>query len=282
VTQELKQAMEKRLKLLRVDLQIADAQGEHIDELANNFELIECGRDSHLKELLVEPTYDAICFDFDHPDRASLKVAEDTKQRYPSLPMIVITVQHSEQLAVWAFRSGMIDYLVKPFPALELARCSSILHEINEAKADQDHRAIRRPDLSLPKTAFHAFSDPEYNLQTSLYYVEQNFDKKIRVAVVAKLCNLSAFRFSRLFKSTYGITFRDYVVRFRLREACRLLQSGHATVTQVAYAVGFNDVSYFSRMFKRNFSVNPSDWMADKSAYVRLEALAMTFDLPLH
>ena len=276
--------MEDRIKLLRINMQISDAQGEHVDELANNFELRECGRDLRVKGFLVgpTPTYDAICFDFDYPDRAGLRIAEETKQRYPSLPMFVITVQHSEALAIWAFRSGMIDYLVKPLPALELARCSSILHEIRGVKMTQDHRTIRRPDLSLPKTAFHAFSDPGHNLKTALYYVEQNVDKQIRVAVVAKLCNHSAFRFSRLFKKTYGITFRDYVVRFRLLKACRLLQSGNATVTEVAYAVGFNDVSYFSRMFKRHFSVNPSHWMADKSAYVRLEALTKTFDLPLH
>ena len=61
-----------------------------------------------------------------------------------------------------------------------------------------------------------------------------------------------------MFKDAFGMTFRDYVVRLRLKEAGRLLQNPQASVTEVAYTVGFNDISYFSRMFKRHFGVSPS------------------------
>ena len=56
-----------------------------------------------------------------------------------------------------------------------------------------------------------------------------------------------------------GCLWRDVPgVRVRLREASRLLQNPQASVSEVAYAVGFNDMSYFSRMFKRHFGVAPS------------------------
>ena len=197
--------------------------------------------------------------------------------------MFVITVQHSEELAVWAFRSSMLDYIVKPIPENELARCYSILLDIGDAKHGRSKRgAIKRPEMPLPKTAFHSLSDPAGSLEPALYFVEQHYAKKFKVDSVARLCGMSSFRFSRVFKETYGITFRDYVVRYRLREACRLLKTGQASVGEVAYAVGFNDVSYFSRMFKRHFSVNPSDLVSDDSALDKHESLTMALQLPLH
>ncbi len=54
------------------------------------------------------------------------------------------------------------------------------------------------------------------------------------------------------------MTFRDYVVAYRLREACRLLENPTTSVSDVAYAVGFNDASYFSRMFKQRVGLAPS------------------------
>jgi DNA-binding NtrC family response regulator len=53
-------------------------------------------------------------FDFDFPTRQGLNLLKETKRSSPSLPLIMLTVQHSEALAVWAFRSRVWDYFVKP------------------------------------------------------------------------------------------------------------------------------------------------------------------------
>jgi DNA-binding NtrC family response regulator len=53
-------------------------------------------------------------FEFDFPTRQGLNLLKDTKRAHPSLPLVMLTVQHSEALAVWAFRSRVWDYLVKP------------------------------------------------------------------------------------------------------------------------------------------------------------------------
>ena len=78
------------------------------------------------------------------------------------------------------------------------------------------------------------------------------------------MCSMSPFVFSRKFKDVFGISFRDYVVRYRLRAACGLLKNPGSSVTDVAFAVGFNDVSYFSRMFKRHFGMPPSERQTTK------------------
>ena len=74
---------------------------------------------------------------------------------------------------------------------------------------------------------------------------------------------MSPFRFSRTFRETYGITFQDYVVRYRILESCRLLKNPNTNVTDVAYAIGFNDASYFSRTFRRYIGTSPSNYCAE-------------------
>jgi AraC-like DNA-binding protein len=74
---------------------------------------------------------------------------------------------------------------------------------------------------------------------------------------------MSAFRFSRAFHETFGLTFQDYLLRYRILEACRLLRHPDANVTKVAYSVGFNDASYFSRAFRRFIGTSPSAYNAE-------------------
>ena len=83
-------------------------------------------------------------------------------------------------------------------------------------------------------------------------------DEEWPVRRLARVSGVSEAHFARSFKDAFGVSFRDYVVRLRLKEAARLLENPQARVTQVAYSVGFNDMSYFSRMFKRHFGVSPS------------------------
>ncbi len=52
-----------------------------------------------------------LCFDFDYPDRERLRVMQAVKQTHPGLPLIMLTIEHSEALAVWAFRVPVWNYL---------------------------------------------------------------------------------------------------------------------------------------------------------------------------
>ena len=223
-----------------------------------------------------------MCFDFDYPDRAGLRLVEEIKNLYPSMPMFVATVQHSEELAVWAFRCRMTDFLVKPIKEDELLRVFGILKDIVAAKSKQDGRMMARSEQVLPAGTVSGRSKSSKSLEPALYYVEQNFREKITADNVASLCGMSSFRFSRNFKETYGIAFRDYVDRYRLREAYRMLETGHASVTEAAYACGFNDVGYFSRVFKRYFSTSPSEMCKGRKPLSEDDSPTMALRIPMH
>jgi AraC-like DNA-binding protein len=83
----------------------------------------------------------------------------------------------------------------------------------------------------------------------------------VRLSTVAKLCDLSRCQFSRNFKKEQGRTFRDFVVQTRIQRAAELMRQPNAiSVTEAAFGVGFNDLSYFSRMFRRQLGVTPSHY----------------------
>jgi AraC-like DNA-binding protein len=248
--------LHNKLKLLWVNLRISADAAEPDPLLNSSFDISICGRESGIAEQFKLHKPDAVCFDFDYPDRAGLRLAKEIKQLFSSLPMFVATVEHSEELAIWAFRSAMMDFLVKPLSGADLDRCYATLKQKCDARRKQKGRVISKSEQLLPASAVSNSKEPD--LEPALYYVEQNYRSKIPAEDVAKLCGMSAFRFSRFFKETYGIAFRDYVVRYRLREAYRMLKTGHASVTEAAYANGFNDIGYFSRTFKHHFSISPS------------------------
>jgi len=91
-------------------------------------------------------------------------------------------------------------------------------------------------------------------------FVQQHFHEKFPASAIAKFCGLSRFQFSRSFHHVFGITFREYLLRYRIREACVRLAKGTAPVTEIAYAVGFHDGSYFARMFRRYTGMLPSQY----------------------
>ena len=128
----------------------------------------------------------------------------------------------------------------------------------------------------------HDLPEGDKSLQPAIYYVEQNFREKITADNVASLCGMSSFRFSRNFKNTYGIAFRDYVVRYRLREAYHMLETGHTSVTEAAYACGFNDVGYFSRVFKRYFNTSPSEMCKGRKPLEEDDSPTMALRIPTH
>ncbi len=203
--------------------------------------------------------FDCVIVDFDYPDSRGLNLAQELKQQMPSKPFLMLTLQHSEALAVWSFRAKFWNYLVKPSSHEEIAHCFADLRRILQLSKSQSQRRIRSPRQVVPADANSpAPRGDKAALRPAINYIEQNFRAKVLVADVAKSCGMSPFRFSRQFKQQYGQTFSNYLADFRLDEACRLLRSPNAVVTDVGYAVGFNDASYFTKVFRSRFGVVPS------------------------
>jgi len=88
-------------------------------------------------------------------------------------------------------------------------------------------------------------------------WIEANSHREIELEDAARQAEVSPFHFLRLFSGVLGVTPHQYLLRSRLRRAARLLADDDKAVTDIAYDVGFNDLSNFVRTFHRAAGVSP-------------------------
>lgn len=203
------------------------------------------------------------CFQFDYPDLEGLADLQQTKHRFTTIPIVMLTHGHSESLAVWAFRSRVWDYFVEPVDRDRFWAVLSALAAIKSVAARNGHgREIVATPQSIPPEARMrgqpGASEPVPALDAVISHIDRNLHTKIAQADVAALSGLSPFQFSRAFKRYFNMTFQEYLLRRRISEAMRLLHHPSASVTDVCYTVGFNDLSYFTRTFQRYVGCSPS------------------------
>jgi AraC-like DNA-binding protein len=87
-------------------------------------------------------------------------------------------------------------------------------------------------------------------LENIFTYVEHQYDKEINIEEVAKLANLTCRPFVISFKKATQITFTEFVNRYRINKAC-LMMIQDKSISECCYNCGFNNVTYFNRMFKK-------------------------------
>lgn len=91
-------------------------------------------------------------------------------------------------------------------------------------------------------------------------YIRENYKEDISLSSAAEKANISAVYLSRLFKKEEGINFLDYLNQYRLDEAKKLLKDVQYNILDVAEEAGFKDTRYFSKIFKRNVGITPSEY----------------------
>jgi AraC-like DNA-binding protein len=88
-------------------------------------------------------------------------------------------------------------------------------------------------------------------------WIDAQSHRNIGLEAAADQAGISPFHFLRLFSAVLGVTPHQYLVRSRLRHAARLLADQDRAITDVAYDIGFNDLSNFVRTFRRAAGVSP-------------------------
>jgi len=273
----------ERLTLIWFDMTITTRHAEIDRNFQEHFDIRYCSDIRELEEKLAEEAGVAICFEFDYPDRPGMSLLCNTKERYPHIPILMLTVQHSEKLAVWAYRSRVLDYLVKPISESDFHRCKDLLRAIHVAEDCQGTRPIVNRKSIIPREIPVGQRTGDVRLAPAVHFVQKNFSHKIRNADIAELCGMSSFHFSHAFAETFSLTFQDFVLRYRIFEASKELQHPNVPVANVAYSVGFNDPSYFARVFRRFIGASPSEYcekFGNGEVNQRVKDLASSLAMP--
>lgn len=131
-------------------------------------------------------------------------------------------------------------------------------------------------ELEIKAELFHLFfllyrqapyqqSDQEHTeitakLKVVLQFIQDHYQQGITVRELADLCHFSEYHFMRFFKRHMNMTSIEYLNQYRLEMASRQLAETNLSVTSIALESGFNNISYFNRVFKRKFGVTPMEY----------------------
>ncbi|MGF6557963.1 AraC-like DNA-binding protein [Pseudomonas sp. S30_BP2TU TE3576] len=250
----------KRPSLLWFDL----THDRSTKELVAQFEdTCDCKLAKNSMLPIAEPA-DMICVHFDRPDTPGLRLLLEIKRTTPTIPITMFTVQHSEELAVWAMRSSVWEYMVLPLSSTERKRYLTAVVQLCELRRNANSRGKssqidHSPTLpeSIRLTSGH---QKHQALSHVMLYIEQHFRDSIDQRELAQRCGMTTFRFSRLFKEANGLGFTDYILDKRMNFAKDLLDNSQMPITSIGYEAGFKDPSYFARAFKQFANCTPSEY----------------------
>ena len=191
--------MKNKPTLLWVDLTVSVRHGELPTAIRESCDVEICSDAHQLEQTIERSSIDCVCFDLDYPDHGGLNLLRKTKMRFPQLPILLLTLQHSESLAVWAFRSRVLDFLVKPVSHGEFHRCLQTIRYVRKASVNQRSRVQGDNVAPIPPEIPLTMRTDDVRLLPALYYVKQNYRFKIRKRSGVKTVRHESFSFQPVF-----------------------------------------------------------------------------------
>ena len=179
---------------------------------------------------------------------------------YNHLPIILLTAKTQEEDEEEALRVGADEFLTKPFRLVDLKlRIDNIIenrkrirHEYSQKSAEET-----RQEVAAPKTQDDAF----LNRAIELVYKNLENDEYDRDSLAADMGASSSTVYNKL-RSITGQSISSFIRDIRMKEARRMAEEDpYLRVSDLAYKVGFRDPRYFSTCFKKQFGVQPKEFM---------------------
>ncbi|MBP3814818.1 MAG: helix-turn-helix transcriptional regulator, partial [Butyrivibrio sp.] len=97
-------------------------------------------------------------------------------------------------------------------------------------------------------------------IRTAMEYINDNYSKEISLDEVSRQVNISPYYFSKIFKEESGLNFIEYLTNVRIDKAKELLSGTDMSIKEVCATCGYTDPNYFSRSFKKNVGVTPTEF----------------------
>ena len=144
-------------------------------------------------------------------------------------------------------------------------KCNTLLNFWNSRKPSSDLRSIAVlyeliADV-LENNIINNVGKRAYRtVLPAIHYIDNNFEKKITIDELSRLCVMSNTNFRRIFTAVCGVSPIQYLLNVRLRRAKDYLSHTKFSVDEIAQKCGFNDVEYFCRIFKKRTRISPGKY----------------------
>ena len=186
-------------------------------------------------KMLENSDFDLVILDINLPDLEGTEILSLINKNYPETKVIMATAYSDYEHIRKSMRNNAFDYLLKPY------------------YIDTFKEAINVFISSVEEESFGTAN----TIGKIKKYIEENYMKDIGLEDIASAVGFDKSYIGRVFKKNEGKTIMNYVLEYRIEKANSLIKKG-MSVSEVSYAVGFNDPAYFSKCFKKVTGTSPS------------------------
>lgn len=232
--------------------------------LEGDFTVIESVDGVQGLDSAIENIPDLIISDVMMPGMDGYQLCEalKTNEKTSHIPVILLTARASEEDKLAGLETGADDYLVKPFNSKELRTRVNNLIELRRMLRER----YRKEGLLQPREIAVTSTEEKF-LQKLMKTVEDNLaEEDFSVEKLSSELAMSRRQLLRKIRALTGQTASDFIRSARLTHARQMLEKGAGTVSEIAYDVGFNNLAYFSRSFKKEYGITPSEFAAQHRA----------------
>lgn len=213
----------------------------------------------HAWDKLTNNEVDVVLCDVMLPDANGWELCTRIKRdvRYNHIPVIILTAKNGIDDRVASYEAGADGYVAKPFEQKILfARVDNLIKSSRIRQA-----AFRKEENINLETLAYPSADKQF-LQSIIDSIEQHLEEaEFDLEQLSAEMNMSKSTLYRKIKSMTGMTPLDFVRNIKMKRACMMLLARTLNISEIAYAVGFSTPKYFTKCFKEEFGMTPSEYV---------------------
>ena len=228
------------------------------DTLHSHYRVVEASNGQQGLNKAKEIMPDIIISDIMMPEMDGIEFCRIIKTEFLTshIPVILLTAKASHENKIEGLETGADDYLIKPFDAKELlTRINNLIEQRRRLKEKFSKDVQPRPERVTTNPL-----DDEF-LKKAFDIVEEHLDDAgFDTEVLAKDLFVSRMQLHRKMQAITGQAPGEFIRAYRLKRAAEMLLEKKLSVTQVAYEIGYNSPSHFSKAFTKYFNCSPSEY----------------------
>ncbi len=233
------------------------------EELAGEYRVQTCDNGREAYEQLLKDVPDLIISDVMMPEMDGLTLCRKIRQNtnVNHLPVILLTAKSSPEDTLEGMDTGADAYLVKPF-STELLRSTIANLIANRRLLRNKFSGAQQQEERMEKIVME--SNDEKLMNRIMKVVNEHLsDPELSVEMLASEVGLSRVHVHRKLKELTNLSARDFIKNIRMQQAAALLSGDKKlTISEVAYATGYTNLSHFSSVFRERYGMSPKEYAA--------------------
>jgi signal transduction histidine kinase/DNA-binding response OmpR family regulator len=236
----------------------ADIRSVLKDIFASEFTILEAENGKEAFEIAHKEIPDVLISDIMMPQVDGYALVKKLKEDEltSSIPIILLTAKASEKHHIKGLEHEVDAFISKPFShELIKAKVQQLLQERKRLQDRYSRELVLKPmDIAVN------MADEKFIEKLDTILNSELANSNFTADNFATAMNLSRMQLHRKLKSLLGVSATEFIRNERLKSAAKLLKESNISIAEAAYASGFNEVTYFSRSFKKLYGLSPSDF----------------------